>query len=113
MGCRFTSTLGGNRGYRLRVEPARGVFRLVREDGERDTFLQRDRASAAIRRGNESNRLELTCAGSTITASVNGTVVATAQDTTYRSGPLVFGVGARADNLTSEARFDNLVVTQR
>jgi hypothetical protein len=113
VGCRFASDAAGNRGYRLRVEPAAGLFRLVREDGARDTFLRRDSRSPAIRGATEVNRLELTCAGSTITAAINGTVVATVQDSTYTSGSLVFGVGARASGLTSEARFDNLVITAR
>ena len=113
VGCRFTSDATGNRGYRLRVEPGTGVFRLVREDGGRDTFLRSDRVSPAIHRGSQTNRLELTCAGSTITAAINGTVVASVQDSTYTTGPLVIGVGARSSGLTSEARFDNLVVTQR
>ena len=113
VGCRFSSDASGNRGYRLRVEPAAGLFRLVREDGQRDTFLRTDRISAAIRRGAETNRLELTCAASTITAAINGVEVASVQDSTYTAGPLVIGVGARSSGLTSEARFDNLVVTQR
>jgi hypothetical protein len=113
VGCRFNSDSSGNRGYLLRVEPAAGLYRLVREDGTRDAFLRRDSASPAIRRGNDSNRIEITCAGNTITAAINGTVVTTVQDSTYASGSLVIGVGARASGLTSEARFDNLLITAR
>lgn len=113
VGCRFASDSTGNRGYRLRVEPGAGLFRLVREDGTRDIFLRRDSISQVIRRGNESNRIEITCAGNTITATINGTVVASVIDNTYTSGSLVIGVGARASGLTSEARFDNLLITAR
>lgn len=113
VGCRFNSGPAGNRGYRLRVEPSTALFRLVREDGARDVFLRRNTASPAIRRGNDSNRIEITCSGNTITAAINGTVVATVQDSTYASGALVIGVGARASGLTSEARFDNLLITAR
>lgn len=114
VGCRFRSTPLGNYGYRLRVEPARGVYRLVREDGARDFFLRRDRPSSAIRPGNASNRLEITCSDTTITAAINGTIVATAQDSTYRAGSLTIGVGARGEPvLVTEARFDNLVVIRR
>jgi hypothetical protein len=113
VGCRFNSNPNGNRGYRLRVEPAAGLYRLVREDGTRDVFLRRDSTSPAIRRGNDSNRIEITCSGTTISAAINGTVVATVQDSTYASGALVIGVGARASGLTSEARFDNLLITAR
>jgi hypothetical protein len=113
VGCRFASDSTGNRGYRLRVEPGVGLFRLVREDGTRDIFLRRDSISQAIRRDNESNRIEITCAGNTITATINGAVVASVIDNTYTSGSLVIGVGARASGLTSEARFDNLLITAR
>jgi hypothetical protein len=113
VGCRFSSNANGNRGYRLRVEPGAGLYRLVREDGTRDVFLRRDSTSPAIRRGNDSNRIEITCSGTTITAVINGTAVATVQDSTYASGSLVIGVGARASGLTSEARFDNLLITAR
>jgi len=114
VGCRFTTeSASSNRGYRLRVEPGTGVFRLVREDGPRDFFLRSDRVSPAIMRGSATNRLELTCNGSTIRAAINGVEVAVVQDRTYPTGPLVIGVGARSSGLTSEARFDNLLVTQR
>jgi hypothetical protein len=113
VGCRFSSDAGGNYGYRLRVEPGTGFFRLVREDGMRDTLLVNMRRSTAINRGLAVNRLELTCSGTTITGSINGVQVVSMQDSTYRSGPLTIGVGARAAGLTSEARFDNLTVTQR
>lgn len=69
--------------------------------------------SSAIRRGTASNRLELTCAGSRITASVNGTVVAAVDDGTYREGRMWIGAGFGGVEAITEARFDNLVVTQR
>ncbi len=113
VGCRFRTDATGNYGYRLRVEPGTGLFRLVREDGTRDTLLVNLRRSTAINRGLAVNRLELTCSGTTITGSINGVQVVNMQDSTYSSGPLTLGVGARMSGLTSEARFDNLVVIQR
>lgn len=63
----------------------------------------------AIRPGEAVNRLELTCAGSAVTGSVNGVAVAAVQDPNYTAGR--HGLGARGSGTT--ARFDNLVVTQR
>jgi len=55
------------------------------------------------------NRIELTCVGATITASINGTQVAAVQDITYATGRHFIGVNGAG----STGRFDNLVVTQR
>lgn len=48
--------------------------------------LSEARDDPAIRTGNEANRLELRCAGLRIEASVNGKVVASADDTTLDRG---------------------------
>jgi predicted lipoprotein with Yx(FWY)xxD motif len=113
VGCRLRQTTEGAYGYRLRVEPGAGLYRLVREDGARDHFLRSDRRSTAIRSGTMTNRLELTCSGTTITAVINGVEVARIQDSTYREGPWTFGAGARQPALPVEARFDNLILTRR
>src|SRR5207245_4640504 len=67
-------------------------------------------ASAAIRRGNETNRLELGCAGPTISATVNGTRAVAVGDGTFQQGQS--RVAAFAPRTTVQARIDNLVVTQ-
>ena len=71
-----------NTGYRFEVDPATGQFKVARWDGTNETALSPWRASDAIRRNNESNRLELTCAGNTIEAALNGRSVAKVEDGT-------------------------------
>lgn len=98
--------------YRLSVQPAEGRFLLTERD---DGVIVRQvgwQASPAIRRGNQSNRLHLACQGSTITASANGTTLATLQDATHPEGRLWIGAGSFADSDAgeTEARFGNLVV---
>lgn len=70
--------------------------------------------SPVIRQGNRSNRIELSCAGSTITAIINGTRVSVAQDSTHQGGAWGIGAGLFGNVLvgTLAARFDNLVITQ-
>jgi hypothetical protein len=95
--------------YRLSVSPWLRVFDLARwDDGEETTLLQR--ADAAIRLGDAPNRVELTCAGNLISARINGTLVAVAEDATYQRGSTWIGLGA--SEAPAEARLDNLVVSQ-
>jgi hypothetical protein len=86
-----------------------------------DARLVGPTASPAINTGQQTNRFELACGGSTIEATINGTRVATITDNSYRSGSLWIGAGhatpanpAVATPLASpvEAHFTNLVVTQ-
>src|SRR5205807_436533 len=101
------STLSG---YVLLVSPADGVLRLYRFDGGTSTPMIDTTQSSAIRRGGETNRIELGCAGPVIYATVNGTRVASAVDGTYQQGSML--VAAIALRATVQARLDNLVVTQ-
>jgi hypothetical protein len=96
------------------VAPARGTFQLNRWDKSKGTTLAAQ-TSSAIRLGNQPNRVELTCAGTTITARINGAMVATVQDGTYRNGELMLLSGSftEAGSFPVDARFDGLVVTQR
>ena len=99
--------------YRLTLQPGIGQFELIRWDNGQRVALQDWQPSSAIRPGNDVNRLELNCAGPTITAGINGIQVAAVQDPTYTRGLLWIGTGdLQSLALTVEARFDNLVVTQ-
>ena len=110
--CRGHSARGGYNSYRLSVDPDRGRFRLARWDGNRERKLV-EQPSAAIQRGNETNRLELTATGSAISASINGAPVASIQDGAYRTGALLIGAGVLDGRpLSIDARFDNLEVRQ-
>jgi hypothetical protein len=113
--CRMEPDSGAT-GYMLSVTPSAGGFNFVKFEGGQSVPLgaRGQQTSPAIKRGNATNRLELSCAGSTITATVNGTQIATAQDAAYKSGNVRLGVGAFSpDTALAEARFANFVVTKR
>ena len=109
--CRMNPKDGTAQLYALLMVPATGQFALSNFDGYRWTHLVPFRSSEVVRRGNASNRLELTCVGSTITARINGTEVASVQDGTYSSGYVALVV-SRDEGIPLEARFDNLVVKE-
>jgi hypothetical protein len=96
-------------GYALRVAPAAGQFFLLRLDNSIPTPLASGHVPA-VRPAAESNRLRLGCDGTTITADVNDTRLATVQDAAYRAGRMAIGVGTFTPGAV-DARFDNLVVT--
>ena len=97
--------------YRVAIGVENGTYQLVREDPDRFVPLERG-TSDAIRRGNVTNRIELSCSGSTISVTANGTRLASVQDATFQTGRLLIGVGVFREALPAraEARFDNLVV---
>jgi hypothetical protein len=113
LSCRENITQDGETDYRLYVHPALGRFKIERSQPGPNVVLVPWQSSPAISRGGASNRVELTCVGSTIQATINGVVVAVTEDSTYSSGRLVLAVGALNPPLPVEARFDNLAVTQR
>jgi hypothetical protein len=109
--CRMNPKDGTAQFYALLAVPATGRFALSNFDGYRWLHLVPFQSSEAVRRGNASNHLELTCVGSTIIARINGTEVASAQDGTYDSG-YVAVVVSRDEGIPLEARFDNLIVRE-
>jgi hypothetical protein len=111
LACRLNPRNGTAQFYALLTVPATGQFALSNFDGSRWVHLVPFRSSDAVRRGNASNHLELTCVGSTLIARINGTEVASALDRTYDSGYVAVVVG-RDEGIPVEARFDNLVVRE-
>ena len=83
--------------------------RLVRQQPGADATLIDEGPSPPVRGKGEWNHVELTCNGSTISASVNGTEVLSVLDSTYSGGRHRFGLTGNG----STARFDNLTVTLR
>jgi hypothetical protein len=66
---------------------------------------------AAIRRRTAVNHVELSCVGGSIVATVNGTIVASVRDATYRAGRMWTGASVDRDALAfGIAMFDNLMV---
>jgi len=112
-----------NAGYLFNVLPGRAEtsavlnnpsfagprFQLLKlQNGFELTLLDQGPAPG-IRDKGEVNRLELTCAESTITGSINGAEVFSVLDSTWLSGRHGFGVAG----VQTKGRFDNLVVTMR
>ena len=76
------------------------------------TNFPTNQESSAIRRGNETNRLEQNCTDNRITAIVNGQQVYSGLSLVYRAGRAGRAIRGRYWPDT-DARPDNLVVTQR
>jgi hypothetical protein len=106
--------LGG--GYHFAIQPALGQAALHRaplEPSEEWVALGDWQRFPAIHRGQEINHLELTCSGTTISASINGSPAFEVQDQTYQDGATLLRVESWADGVPVDARFDNAAVTER
>lgn len=110
--CRLQPTARTS-GYFVSLVPQERQLRLYRLDEGRLTPLTGLEPSAAIRRGNVVNRVELSCAGAVISAVVNGTLVAATADATYAEGRMLIAALTFPGSPLVEARLDNLVVTRR
>jgi serine/threonine protein kinase len=100
-------------GYRLTVTPASGQVAISRVDGGTSAPLISPVDGSSLLRNQVTNRIELICAGTEISARINGADLASAQDATYQQGGLGIGAGADAGGPpTVEAHFRNLVVTR-
>jgi hypothetical protein len=89
----------------------------VRFDGGPAIALVPFQPSGLSRGANAVNRLELSCVGSTIAASINGTAFVAVEDATHASGSLVLGINTLSAQPVappgpSELRLRNLRVTQ-
>lgn len=113
--CRYNEVSSGAWGsYGVGVFPDSGRVTLRRFLTGQQAVTLAEQVMPAVKRGNETNHVELTCQGSTISASINGSPPLTAQDETYKRGALHLAYGVlRGSPESGEARFDNLVVTQR
>ncbi len=85
---------------------------VLRLDGDRRTALVPQQSTSALRKPAETNQVELTCAGNTISATVNGVSVASVNDTTYQGGYSGIG-GSLRDVEPATIRFRALSITQR
>ncbi|HZO29260.1 MAG TPA: hypothetical protein VFH48_25080 [Chloroflexota bacterium] len=101
--------------YQFIIVPALAVGALYRAaDGEPDEMYVTDWIeSSAIRPGAETNRLELSCVGLTIAATVNGTRLFTIEDPTYQRGYFFAYVEVGNAAVPLDARFDNTVIKER
>ena len=101
--------------YQLIVAPAAGLAALHRmQDGGGPNAVNVTGwiPSAAIRPGTTWNRLELSCIGQRITASVNGSELFSIEDPAYERG-FFFAYAEVGDAAVPlEARFDNAVIKE-
>jgi hypothetical protein len=112
LGCRFKMRNSVDTEYRLVVYPGDGTYTLERFLGTSNiTHLLGPAGSPAIHQGNAWNRLVLTCQGSTISASINGTQLPPQSDSTLNNGELWIGIGDDQPAI-AEADFDNMVITK-
>lgn len=100
-------------GYQLLVIPAGGWVYLERLQRGASKALYENQPGM-VHGGNAWNHIDLICARDAITVRVNGATVTTAHDSALSSGKIGLGVAVGVgQSLTAEARFDNLVVTQK
>jgi hypothetical protein len=99
-------------GYELDVFPGSGAISLTKlRAGQRTNLLLLDQ-NPSVNPGGQSNHLELSCAGRTITASVNGTMVGSAEDPTFSRGSAGISIARAVNPGTVSVRFSNFMVTQ-
>ena len=109
--CRHQSSAAMSKHYRASVVPDGRRLILSRWDDGQERMLSTVRDEPAINTGNAKNRLELRCAGAKISASVNGKMLASADDMTLNRGDQGVGTGAFSGTQgTIEARYDNLEI---
>lgn len=110
LACRATTTGG----YIAYFQPDGRRFLVSRRDGSNFTDVIPWTLSRAFLRGPVSNRLMLSCLGSTISVTINGSISAATSDATYTGdGEVQILAGALSSGLQNRAHFDNLLVTQR
>jgi hypothetical protein len=128
VGCRRGVSGDSSTYYELFVAPNVGQWKLVRSDpGGFVSLAGAQTVSTALISGAKLH-LQLTCAGSTITASIGGQQVASVQDGTYKTGRVFLGAALPINSIIDTAtgtvvdtnisvgsidvRFSNLVLTQ-
>lgn len=109
--CRGASTATGISGYRVLFFPRSGQLGLFRVDAGAQVGLSTDQLTLVANLEDAWNHLELSCVGPTISAVLNGSLVAQAQDSTYTAGRVNLGAVSQRANLSAEAHFRNLQVT--
>ena len=96
-------------GYRIDVDFDTRSFIIERQDAQRFVDLVGWQPSAAIRGAYDTNRIQFSCAGGKISASINGAEVATVQDQTYAAGYMY--IATYGQGRPHAGCFDNLLVT--
>jgi hypothetical protein len=126
VGCRFRNTPSGLSGYYLFFPPTGNTYHLYRSDPGSPAYdfsgpLQ---SVNGVADKGATHQLQISCSGSTISASIDGNQVASVQDSTYQTGQAVLKAGiATFSNALSgqtvgsfpgvvDARFSSFTPTQ-
>jgi hypothetical protein len=88
-----------------------GFYAILRADDDDFVPLIDWDTSNTIRQGNSTNDLHVICDGASLSLYVNGDIVASATDFTYRSGDLALTATSYEETMT-EVHFDNLEATR-
>jgi hypothetical protein len=100
---------GEGDGYYLLIS-GDGFYGIMSPDGDEFDVLVDWTESDVIHRGNATNTLRGTCAGSTLTLEVNGQELASTSDTRFTSGDIAL-VAVSYETEATEIHFDDVLVT--
>jgi len=119
VGCRYAGTGNTTTGYRAHLTPTYNNWVIERIDQGNSAYVAGPTNLNVPPVMTQTHHLVLTCSGTTISLSVDGKQVASAQDPTYTQGSV--GIYARMSSNTAgtasdlgtiDARFDKFVLTQ-
>lgn len=91
--CRRQTSGAGFTGYRFQYSPLLNAFAVMRGDGSSGVSLTDVQYISGPPFAAQTHHLVLTCAGDSISASVDGRQVASVRDASYRDGSAALGVG--------------------
>ncbi len=96
-------------GYYLLIS-GDGYYAIAKGTDEGYEWLVDFTESSAIRQGNATNHIRAVCNGSKLSLTVNGVLLAEAEDSEFTSGDIAL-TATSYESSPAEVRFDNLVVT--
>lgn len=105
--CRLQQNSGG---YYLLIA-GDGLFAILLSENDSFTPLVDWTESDAINQGNRTNSITAVCDGSTLSLHVNGELLATTSDSTFRSGDIALTATSYESEMT-EVQFDSLEVAE-
>ena len=111
--CRYVEGESNSSFYQFMVT-SDGYYGIVRVDDNVQTVITQDgklMPTDLVKTGEATNRVGATCIGSTLTLYVNGSMVASVEDSTLTSGDVGLFVGS-FESIGADIMFDNFIVTK-
>jgi hypothetical protein len=93
LGCRYQGSASGYSGYGLSYSPSGNTWSLDRFDQGVDQTLTGVQYLTGAAFLYDAHHLQLTCSGSSLSATIDGRQVGSVQDGTYKDGEAMVGVG--------------------